>query len=176
MASIWRGGLVALALFASTCLVALVLFSSTTAAGANAIEAATDEVREEQEQMLGATASDPDGLLGTKGMERLAVAIRRGEQASGRLRQQIETLEDQKASLERVQTVLTSGLIGALVTAAVALFGVFGNLRRSRAERDLRRLEVIEKAHLLHQQGVPLPDEFLRWLPEHGEAAPPSGQ
>jgi len=85
----------------------------------------------------------------------LKEAIARGETASVQLRDEIQRLE-------KIQAVLTSGLIGAVVTAIVALLSAFANFRRSRADRDFRRLEVIEKAHQLKAAGVHVPADILR--------------
>jgi predicted RNase H-like nuclease (RuvC/YqgF family) len=122
------------------------------------IESKTEDLRRAMD------AEDPQ--VRTK-IRELEEAIRRGEGASKDLWSNIEELEQQKASLqaensklEKIQTVMASGLIGALVTATVAILGVFGNLRRSRAERDLRRLEVVEKARELEGKGVPVPTDI----------------
>jgi len=58
--------------------------------------------------------------------------------------------------------MLTSGLIGALVTAAVAVIGALTNFRRSRADRDFRRLEVLEKATQLQASGIGVPPDILQ--------------
>jgi len=108
-----------------------------------------------------ATASASEKVLA------LQAAIKRGEQASAGLWTQIKTLEEQKAALEnekraleKIQVVLTSGLIGALVTAFVAVLGTFLNFSRGRAERDLKRLEVLEKALELESKGVHVPADI----------------
>jgi len=49
-----------------------------------------------------------------------------------------------------------------VVTAIVALLSAFANFRRSRADRDFRRLEVIEKAHQLKSAGVSVPADIQR--------------
>ncbi|HEY9218807.1 MAG TPA: hypothetical protein VIO94_12200 [Phenylobacterium sp.] len=97
----------------------------------------------------------------------LEQAIARGERASGELRGQIAGLEaqtrklqEEKAALERIQVVLTSGLIGAIVTALVAILGAFAKVRSGREERELQRLQVIEKAFELRAKGVPLPADL----------------
>jgi HAMP domain-containing protein len=94
----------------------------------------------------------------------LEAAIKRGEQASAGLWSQIKSLEAQKdalesekRALEKIQVVLTSGLIGALVTAFVAILGTFLNFSRGRAERDLKRLEVLAKTVELESKGIPVP-------------------
>jgi len=108
-----------------------------------------------------ATASASEKVLA------LQAAIKRGEQASAGLWTQIKTLEEQKAALEnekraleKIQVVLTSGLIGALVTAFVAVLGTFLNFSRGRAERDLKRLEVLETALELESKGVHVPADI----------------
>jgi hypothetical protein len=104
----------------------------------------------------------------------LEESIKRGEEASERLRERIaksqeeakvlsaekEKLEAEKRQLQSVQTALTSGLIGAVVTACVALLGLFGNYRKSRVEKDYRTLELIEKAAKLTSDGISLPREL----------------
>ena len=115
-------------------------------------------------------------------VEQLEAAIRKGDVASGQLRKQIATLEadtrrlsDEKQQLVTVQTALTSGLVGALITAAVALAGAFANFRRSRADRDYRRLEVIEKCHLLIEGGMPIPSDLaVKYLAVASRAPSPS--
>lgn len=120
------------------------------------IEKRTDELRQST-----AAAATPEQVRA------LAAAIERGERASAGLRNQIQVLEqqtrkreDEKRSLERVQVVLTSGLVGALVTALVAILGMFLNVARGRAERDLKRLEVLEKCAQLESRGIQIPVEI----------------
>ena len=84
----------------------------------------------------------------------LKEAIAKGEAASKQLKEEIQ-------SLEKIQTILTSGLIGAVVTAIVAVLSAFTNFRRSRADKDFRRLEVIEKAHQLQSTGIKVPADIL---------------
>jgi hypothetical protein len=113
-----------------------------------------------------ALESGPDRIA------QLQAAIRKGEAASGDLRIEIGALEAEtkrltaeKQHLLNVQTTLTSGLIGALITATVAILGALSNFRRSRADRDFRRLEVIEKAHALLLLGLSIPpDVVLRYF------------
>jgi len=127
------------------------------AAIARDIEEKTGEAR----ALLHAQPGDPAVAERIRALED---AIKRGEQASKQLWVDIERLESEKKALqaevrnlERIQTVLTSGLIGALVTAAVAILGIFTTARRSRADRDLKRLEVLEKATELKSKGVGVP-------------------
>lgn len=99
--------------------------------------------------------SSPAGEAAQNQIRSLKEAIARGEAASKQLREEIQRLE-------KIQAMLTSGLIGAVVTAIVALLSAFANFRRSRADRDFRRLEVIEKAHQLKSAGVHVPADILR--------------
>ena len=137
-------------------LLASLLLAAPPAAGA--IERATDALREEQRQML----ADPGRSAQPERMAALEQAIARGVAASQGLRGQIEALKEEKAKLERVQAVLTSGLIGALVTAVVAVLGALSKFSGGRVERDLKRLEIIERAHRLTADGVKVPADILR--------------
>lgn len=104
-------------------------------------------------------------------LDELHKAIAEGDAASKQLRDEIHQLEVQKeklqaekADLQRVQTILSSGLIAAAITAFVAIVGLFVNMQRSRADRDFRRLEVIEKAFELNQRGLPVPPDIKALL------------
>ena len=125
---------------------------------AGAIERATDALREDQRQMM----ADPGHAAQAEKLAELEQAIARGAAASQGLRGQIDTLKEEKAKLERVQAVLTSGLIGALVTAVVAVLGALSKFSGGRVERDLKRLEIIERAHRLTADGVKVPADILR--------------
>jgi hypothetical protein len=98
----------------------------------------------------------------------LEAAIKRGEDVSGILRRHIANLEsetkrlnDEKQQLLQIQTALTSGLVGALVTTAIAIVGAITSYRRSRADRDFRRLEVIEKTLSFVQNGHYVPADII---------------
>jgi hypothetical protein len=114
------------------------------------IETKTEELR---------TASQADSNASDK-VVALENAIKAGERASSDLRGQIKALEDEKQALEKVQVVLTSGLIGALVTAVVAILGTVLGFSRGRADRDLKRLEVLEKSTELESKGIKVPDDI----------------
>ena len=136
-------------------------FLATSSAGA---EIAKDIQKKTEDLRASATATD---AATRDKVAALQEAIRRGERASTGLLTQIKTLEDQKAALEsekraleKVQVVLTSGLIGALVTALVAILGTFLNFSRGRAERDLKRLEVLEKTVELEAKGIHVPADI----------------
>jgi septal ring factor EnvC (AmiA/AmiB activator) len=77
------------------------------------------------------------------------------------LEQQNSDLQARKAELERIQTALTSGLIGAIVTALVAIAGVIMKTLGSRVDRDFRRLEVVEKMAALRKDGFEPPAELV---------------
>jgi hypothetical protein len=111
-------------------------------------------------------AAQADGATAQMVLD-LQEAIKQGEAASAKLWDNIRALEQEKQALqeenrklERIQTILASGLIGALVTAGVAILGVVTNSRRTRAERDLKRLEVLEKASALQSKGVAIPGDI----------------
>jgi DNA repair exonuclease SbcCD ATPase subunit len=147
-----------LLVIASLALTAALTTSSAGAAAARDIEEKTEDLR--------ASTAAIDAATNEKVLA-LQAAIKRGEQASAGLWTQIKTLEEQKAALEnekraleKIQVVLTSGLIGALVTAFVAILGTFLNFSRGRAERDLKRLEVLEKALALEPRGIHLPADI----------------
>lgn len=120
------------------------------------------DIEEKTEDLRASTAAS-DAATNEKVLA-LEAAIKRGEQASAGLWSQIksleaekEALENEKRALEKIQVVLTSGLIGALVTAFVAILGTFLNFSRGRAERDLKRLEVLAKTVELESKGIPVP-------------------
>ena len=129
--------------------IALITLGGTAQAAMVAIERATDDLRRDQ-----GAATQPARIAA------LEAAIHRGEAASAGLRDQIDQLQSEKRSLERIQVILTSGLIGALVTAMVAIAGVLSNLGKSRAERELKELEILEKTWDLNARGVPLPPKL----------------
>jgi hypothetical protein len=107
-------------------------------------------------------------------------AVAEGEKASARLRSEIADLEREKSELQqersdlqRVQSILASGLIGALVTAVVAVLGAISSRGRSKAERDLKRLEVLEKSRSLQKSGIDIPADIIRHY--HASPTPASG-
>jgi hypothetical protein len=110
---------------------------------------------EELEHGRRVVEASPQGEEAADQIRSLKDAIARGETASRQLREEIQRLE-------KIQAVLTSGLIGAVVTAIVAMLSAFANFRRSHADRDFRRFEVIEKAYQLKSSGVPVPADILR--------------
>jgi len=93
---------------------------------------------------------------------RLEAALKRGEEINASLQSEVEALKTERAQLVQVQTALTSGLIGAIVTALVAIGGAIMGSRNSRADRDLKRLAVIEKARELQSAGIRLPDDIAK--------------
>jgi hypothetical protein len=99
--------------------------------------------------------------------------IKEGEQQREALQKEKQALIEANQRLERTQIVLGSGLIGALVTAVVGIFGAVTSSRRSRADSDLKRLDVIVRARELQQKGVPLPSDIVQG---YGLAARPSGE
>lgn len=139
-------GAVALALLAAP--------GPALAAAADEIERQTEAARAELRQ------ASPGGGAAEARVAALEAAIARGEAASSELRKEIEAYKQQAAELRESRNLLASGLVGAVVTAIVAIMGALTNARRSRAERDLKRLEVLEKALELRARGVRLPDDI----------------
>jgi hypothetical protein len=88
--------------------------------------------------------------------------ISKGEKAIEELRKEVSNLQSQKAELQRIQTALTSGLIGALVTAAIAIIGAVFKAMSSKVHRDLRRLEVAEKLSELQSKGISIPADISK--------------
>lgn len=86
--------------------------------------------------------------------------IQQGEQAIEELKGEVQRLKDEKAELEKIQTALTSGLIGAVVTAVVAVIGFIFKAMSSKVDRDLKRLEVAEKLFALESEGVSIPGDI----------------
>ncbi len=74
-----------------------------------------------------------------------------------KLDEEIKQLEKEKTELKQLQTALTSGLIAAVLGGLVAAMGKFS----SRAERDLKRLEVISKVAELQGKQVDVPKDLL---------------
>lgn len=133
------------------------------------IDEASAAAREVLEQARAADMHNPSSkssaaplTLSNAEIVRLETALERGEQINTSLRTQIEALEAERAKLVQIQAVLTSGLVGALVTAIVAIAGAFVTSRNSRPDRDLKRLNVLEKVQELQQAGIPLPSDITK--------------
>ena len=143
-----QGTLAALALLAS---------SSMSAAAIQEIKEASAEAR----QALAASAGhlQAEGAVSTA---RLEAALKRGEEINASLQSEVEALRTERAQLVQVQTALTSGLIGAIVTALVAIGGAIMGSRNSRPDRDLKRLAVLEKARELEGAGIKLPNDIAQ--------------
>ena len=125
------------------------------------IKEASDEVR--KELSTSGTSGQPtsaSSAVNAAGVARLEAALKRGEEINSALQGQVESLKTERAQLVQVQTTLASGLIGALVTAIVAIGGAILSSKASKPDRDLKRLAVIEKARELKQAGVSLPADI----------------
>jgi len=104
---------------------------------------------------------------------RLESEVKAGETASNNLKTQIDSLNAEKQKLLNVQTALICGLIGAMVTAAVAIACALSSFGRSRVDRDYRRLEVLDKAQALAERGLNIPtDIMLTYFREKSTASP----
>ena len=109
-------------------------------------------------------------LTDAKSIARLEAALLRGEEINTSLKAQVEDYKAEKAELLKVQTTLASGLIGAIVTAIIAIAGALLSAKNSKPDRDLKRLAVIEKTRELKQEGVNIPKDIE--LTYGGETAP----
>lgn len=129
---------------------------------ATQVEQLVEELREEE-------ASQVNSERVAQVIDRLNRARTNAEVIKTDLEATIKEYDTRQRSLERVQTVLTSGLIGAVVTAIVAIIGAFASVRASMPERDLKRLAVIEKARELRASGVQLPEDISnRYFSDEG--------
>jgi hypothetical protein len=105
---------------------------------------------------------------------RLEAALKQGEAITASLQSEVVSLQTERAKLVQVQTALTSGLIGAIVTAIVAIGSALMGSRNSRPDRDLKRLAVLEKARELQQAGIRLPEDIAKaYASPHAEGYPP---
>jgi hypothetical protein len=136
-----------------------------------AIKNVIRDVKEELEQLDRAKPTGPADVNGAGPIdssalsEKLAVARRvidEGEHAIDDLNAQIDKLDKEKMSLQQVQTALTSGLIGAIVTAIVAIAGVIIKTLSSRVDKDIKRLGVVEKIAELSGKGIRVPADIIR--------------
>lgn len=146
-------------------ILALLASSPVSSEAIREIEEASAEAR----QALAASAAQPQAG-GAASTARLEAALKRGEEINASLRSEVEALKIERAQLVQVQTTLTSGLIGAIVTALVAIGGAIMGSRNSRPDRDLKRLAVLEKARELQSAGIRLPDDIA-----DAYGAPPPG-
>ena len=136
----------------------IILHAATAPATAaiQKIEEASEEVR---------AAMNEGGELSPAAqasLRKLEAALANGERVNSSLKNEVKALEDERAKLQDAQTVLKSGLVGALVTMIVAIFGAFLTSRNSKPERDLKRLAVIEKVRELKAANVKLPRDLAR--------------
>jgi hypothetical protein len=131
---------------------------SVSSAAIKKIEEASDEVRAAIAESHGGELSPAANAA----LRKLEEALANGKEVNASLESQVKALEAERAKLQQVQSVLTSGLVGALVTAIVAILGAFVTSRNSRPERDLKRLAVIEKVRELKAARVKLPPDLAR--------------
>ena len=139
------------------------MFSMSLVLAAPARSEAIRRINEASEEVR-ATMHE-DGALSPAAqasLRKLEAALANGERINASLTEQVKKLEDERNKLQEAQTVLKSGLVGALVTAVVAILGAFVTSRNSRPERDLKRLAVIEKVRELKAANVKLPPDLAR--------------
>jgi len=151
--------------------VLLVVLSGAVVSPAYAMKMAVSELRTRLSE-----AKDTEAVI--------AIAeetIKEGEQAIEELKNEVKNLksekdklQNEKIELQRIQTVLTSGLIGAFVTAIIAIFGFVFKTINSKVDRDFKRLEVAEKLSVLNSKGVTIPidirNKYMAPAPASGSA------
>jgi hypothetical protein len=128
-------------------------------------QAAVAMINEASADVRRAIAESKSGTLSPEAeasLQRLEAALENGERVNASLHSQVASLQEERTKLQQAQTVLTSGLVGALVTAIVAILGAFVTSRNSRPDRDLKRLAVIEKVRELKAANVKLPRDLAR--------------
>ncbi|MEM7358949.1 MAG: hypothetical protein AAF431_07625 [Pseudomonadota bacterium] len=144
-----------------TCSIVLLFSMQIAVAAIEEIEEASAEVEKIVEALKDDSRSTgASDAIDRKSIQRLSAALERGEQINSSLEEQVAKYKAEKEELLKVQTMLSSGLIGALVTAFVAIAGAIISAKSSKPERDLKRLSVIEKAMKLRQEGASLPRDI----------------
>ncbi len=139
------------------CFVLLLSLCAAAPAAIEKINEASAEVRATLEASHGELSPATQASL-----RKLEDALANGERINNSLKDQVKALEEESRKLQEAQIVLKSGLVGALVTAIVAILGAFVTSRNSRPERDLKRLAVIEKVRELKAANVKLPPDLAR--------------
>lgn len=139
------------------CFTLLLSLCATAPAAIERINEASEEVRAALEASHGELSPTAQASL-----RKLEAALENGERINTSLKDQVKALEQEREKLQEAQIVLKSGLIGALVTAIVAILGAFVTSRNSKPERDLKRLAVIEKVRELKAANVKLPPDLAR--------------
>lgn len=141
-----------------TCVLCLLGWASVGHAAVAMINEASADVR----RAIAESKGGPLSPEAEASLQRLEAALENGERVNASLHSQVAALQEERAKLQQVQTVLTSGLVGALVTAIVAILGAYVTSRNSRPDRDLKRLAVIEKVRELKAAKVKLPRDLAR--------------
>jgi hypothetical protein len=73
-----------------------------------------------------------------------------------------QALSNELTRYKNLQLALTSGLVAALLTAIGALATLFVTSRNSKAERDFKRLEVVEKGEAMRSKGIEIPPDIAQ--------------
>ena len=73
-----------------------------------------------------------------------------------------QALSDELNRYKNLQLALTSGLVAALLTAIGALATLFVTSRNSKPDRDLKRLEVVEKSAQMRSKGIEIPSDITQ--------------
>ena len=136
----------------------LLVFVSSCAYGEEAISNirfTLDEAKVILEQLK--SYAKPENI---EAIERLENAIDRGVKVNKDLENMVYSYRNEKDELTRLKTKLSTSLIAAIVAAILTIVGAYIKLKGSKAERDLKRLSVIEKALELIEQGADLPKDI----------------
>lgn len=148
--------------------ITLSLLSKTSISQAREVINTIKDIQRSREALLSIPESQQDKQKINELQMQLDLTLEKGKVVSDNLKDQIinlksekETLKHEKAKLEQVQTALTSGLIGAILTSLVAIIGAVSNSKYSKSNRDYRKLEVIEKIHYLKNLGYIIPEKIL---------------
>jgi hypothetical protein len=72
-----------------------------------------------------------------------------------------QALANELTRYKNLQLALTSGLVAALLTAIGAVATLVVTSRNSRPERDLKRLEVVEKGAQMRGDGIEIPPDIV---------------
>ena len=139
--------------------ITLLMIFSTLAYGEaiRHIEFASEEAKEILEILK--SGAQPENI---DAISRLESALDQGVRVNNDLQRQIYSYKREKDELLKLKTTLSTSLIGAIITTIIAIFGAYIKVKNSKPERDLNRLNIIEKAFELNKSGVVLPDDISR--------------
>jgi hypothetical protein len=111
----------------------------------------------EPEHAKGADVLPGQGCADTTELDR---AIQAGNSAKQALNDELTKYNDEITRYKNLQIALTSGLVAALLTAIGAVITLLVTSRNSKPERDLKRLEVVEKSAQMRSKGIDIPSDI----------------